>query len=82
MTDFENLDQLRALPTQLAARLGDYNEQRSQISTISRMSRDLRVPMSAIERGFDSFDASMELIKDWIAAFEGLADDTSDGGSA
>jgi hypothetical protein len=34
--------------------------------------------MSAIERGFDSFDGIIELISDWIAAFDGLGDNPPD----
>jgi hypothetical protein len=77
-TDLENLDQLREVPGQLAQKFGDYNQYRSQIATLGRMSRDLRVPLSSFERGFDSFDAIMELIKDWIAAFDDLGDDPPD----
>jgi TIR domain len=70
-----DLNRFRQVPAELAARLGDYNRLRAQTSRLGRMSRDLRVPLSAMERGFDSLDAIMEMIQDWAVAFSKLGDD-------
>jgi hypothetical protein len=76
--DIENLGQLRALPAWLAEKLGDYNQLRPQLTAAANLSRDMRAPTSAFKRGFDSLDAIMQLIRDWIAAFDGLEDDRPD----
>jgi hypothetical protein len=74
----ENLDRLGELPNELAKKFGDYDKARTQVSAMGRMSRDLHVPMSAFERGFDSLDAIRQLIGDWAAALEGLAGNPPD----
>jgi hypothetical protein len=80
-TDLENIDvdAIRRFPAELAEKFGNYNESRAQIAAFGRMSRDLRAPMSAIERGFDSLDAIMELIRDWTEAFGTLGDEADSG---
>ena len=75
MTDIENVSQARRIPTILAEKFGDYGQFRDQISAIGRMSRDLSVPMSSIERGFDSMDTIMGLLQDWITALDTLGGD-------
>jgi hypothetical protein len=72
ITDVENIVHARQIPGLLAEKFGNYNEHREQISAIGRMSRDLREPFSAIERGFDSMDAIMELVKDWAAVMKSV----------
>lgn len=75
-TDFnENVGRFRELPATVEEKFGDLDRLRDQITQIGRMSRDLRVPLSAIERGFDSLDAIKQLIADWAAAFDGLTND-------
>ncbi|MGA9674078.1 MAG: TIR domain-containing protein [Mycobacterium sp.] len=77
VADIENMNvsQVRGLPALLAEKFGDYGQFRDQISAIGRMSRDLSVPMSSIDRGFDSMDTIMELVQDWTTAMEALGDD-------
>ena len=58
-TDYdENVHRLRRIAQRWCSeRLGDIDKMRSQASQLGRLSRDLRSPFSAIERGFDSLDA-------------------------
>jgi hypothetical protein len=70
----ETVDQLRQVPAQVQEQLGAIDSARSQVSTLGRLSRDLRVPFSAIERGFDSVDAILQLVEDWTMALQRLAE--------
>ncbi|MEV0673364.1 toll/interleukin-1 receptor domain-containing protein [Mycobacterium sp. NPDC050441] len=70
--DIENIGRVKEIPAALAEKFGKYSEYRSQLSAIGRMSRDLRVPFSAIERAFDSMDEIMRLVRDWTATMESL----------
>ena len=72
--DIENVGRVKEIPKALAEKFGDYNSYRVKLSAVGRMSRDLRVPFSAIERGFDSMDEIMELVSDWTTAMESLGD--------
>jgi hypothetical protein len=74
-TDYaEQVGRLREVPSMVQARLTQIDTMRSQVSKLGRMSRDLRVPFSAFERGFDSLDAILQLVADWSAALERLAE--------
>lgn len=74
-TDYEeNIDSLREVPAKVQSILGNIDGIRSQVSQFGRMSRDLRIPFSALERGFDSLDAILQLVEDWTVALQGLAD--------
>lgn len=70
-----NVELLRELPTKVQQQLGGINRVRSQISAIGRLSRDLRAPFSALERGFDSIDALLQLVDDWGVALRKLSED-------
>lgn len=70
--DIENFGRVKEIPAALADKFGNYAEYREQLSAIGRMSRDLRVPFSAIERAFDSMDEIMRLVRDWTTAMESL----------
>jgi hypothetical protein len=41
----------------------------SDMSQLARLSRDLRGPVAAIERGFDSMGAASQLVNGWIGTF-------------
>ncbi|CPW62379.1 toll/interleukin-1 receptor domain-containing protein [Mycobacteroides abscessus] len=60
---------LRTSLEQLSTKLRATPDQRAMFATFGRMSRDLRTPFAAIERGFDSFDAIYTIISDFAAAF-------------
>lgn len=64
---FDKMSQLPALIHQI---FGDvqYEKIKAQILAMGRMSRDLRVPMSAIERGFDALDAVGQTVTNWATA--------------
>ncbi len=74
--DRENLDLngFREIPARLTAQFSNYDEIRTAVSTLGRMSRDMRGPVSAMERGFDSLNAILEMIRDWAAGFAKLGD--------
>ena len=61
---------LRQLPALIHQIFGDvhYDSVKAQVLAMGRMSRDLRVPMSAIERGFDALDAVGQTVTDWATA--------------
>lgn len=74
-TDYDqNLDRLNELPAVVRAQLGDINTVRSQVSRLGRLSRDLRPPVAAMERGFDSLDAIFQLVDGWVEALRELSD--------
>ncbi|OCB60084.1 hypothetical protein A5722_02365 [Mycobacterium vulneris] len=68
----ENIDQFRELPSRLSKSFGGYDKFKSQMSALGRMSRDLRIPISSIERGFDSLDVIIELMRDWQIRLAGF----------
>ncbi|VBA60545.1 hypothetical protein LAUMK191_05573 [Mycobacterium attenuatum] len=74
----ETLERLREVPRTVQSQLAAINSARSQISAIGRLSRDLRVPFAAIERGFDSLDAILQLVEDWSAALRSITSATED----
>lgn len=63
------LENVGRVPETVRTTLQDISNMRSQVSNLGRMSRDLRVPMSAVERGFDALDAVVQLTGDWTTAF-------------
>lgn len=77
MTDVGNVAGAQRIPAILAEKFGDYGQFRGHISAIGRMSRDLSVPMSSIERGFDSMDTIMELLRAWTTAMHAIGNDSA-----
>jgi len=75
-----NLGYVSELSAKIANKFGAYDQSRAKISEFGRMSRDLSVPFSCVERGYDSLDAIRELVGDWIAAFEALGADRFSSG--
>lgn len=67
-----DLGRVKEIPAVLAAKFGNYEAARTQLSAIGRVSRDLRAPMLAIDRGFEGMDEIMRLVRDWTAAMETL----------
>lgn len=62
------LDRLRVLPGQLAQRSGEYNQIRTGLRTLSKMSRPLKPIMATVDRGFRSLDAVDKMAKRWVEA--------------
>lgn len=74
-TDYnQSLEQLNALPAAVRKQLGDINAVRSAVSRMGRVSRDLRPPVAAMERGFDSLDAIFQMVDGWVEALRQSAD--------
>jgi hypothetical protein len=65
-----DLTQLRQLPDVLSSRFGNYDQARTQIAQLGRLSRSMTKPVSAMQRGFDSLDAIRALLASWAAALE------------
>lgn len=72
MINTESIGQVKEIPATLAAKFGDYQKSRVQISAVGRMSRDLRPPFASIERAYDSMDEIMRSVEDWTTAFKTL----------
>lgn len=58
----DDADQLRQMVDLLSEKLSATPEMRAQMAGYGRLSRDLRAPFAAIDRGFDSFDAVLVLL--------------------
>lgn len=71
----DDAGRFRALPEELAHKLSVAPTMRAQMSSIGRLSRDLRAPFAAIERGCDSLDAIVEIVAEFSAALAKLADE-------
>lgn len=75
--DLQNVGRLKQLPAQLAVSFGDYDSFRHQLSSLGRMSRDLREPLSAFERAFSAMDEIQTLVRDWTTAMAALEEKPS-----
>jgi hypothetical protein len=68
-----DLTQMRQMPDLFAERFGNYDQARSVVTQLGRMSRVIKKPVAVIERGFDSLDAVREMMASWVAAFDKVA---------
>jgi hypothetical protein len=77
-----DLSKLRLIPDLFALKFGQYDVARNAVASLGRMSRQMKEPVSAVERGFDSLDAVREMLSSWITALEPFAADNIQASSS
>jgi hypothetical protein len=77
-----DLSQLRKLPDLFTEKFGNYPSGREVVAAVGRMSRVMKEPVAAVERGFDSFDAIAAMFRQWAKAFERFEAPSAESGSA
>jgi hypothetical protein len=77
-----DLSRLRALPDLFAEKFGNYPSSRETVAALGRMSRVMKEPVAAVERGFDSFDAVAAMFRQWAKAFERFEASPTESSSA
>jgi hypothetical protein len=77
-----DLSKLRLIPDLVALKFGQYDVARNSVASLGRMSRQMKEPVSAVERGFDSLDAVREMLSSWITTLEPFAADNIQASSS
>ena len=75
----EDLSKLRDMGDKLVQEFKKVDQARAMIVAVGRMSREMKEPISAVERGFDSFDAIKEMLLSWVSALEPVMKAEIDG---